>query len=61
MANTVKKIAARPAIKETTTLNDKIWAMAKPAKVMNGKIILDRNDPSDREWYEDKKIGEIFK
>lgn len=47
--------------KKDTALADKIRAIAQPRKTKNGKIILDRNDPSDKEWFEDNKIGEIFK
>ncbi|WP_312339186.1 hypothetical protein [Anaerospora hongkongensis] len=60
MSVPVKVIVARPGKRTNSSLDDKIWAIAQPRKAVNGQIVLDRNDPSDNEWFEDKKIGSIF-
>jgi len=58
-----KKITAKPITeKDTVSLSERIRAKAKRnTKIVNGAIMLDPNNPSDRElWFEDE-AGEPHK
>jgi len=59
MKSTVKKIVAKPV--EYKTISEKIRAKAIRPTVINGAIMLDPTNPSDRELWEDDKVGECCK
>ena len=39
-----------------TTFSERIRALATPRHVVDGKVILDPDDPLDREWFEDDGV-----
>ena len=56
MRSTVKKIVAKPV--EYKTISEKIRAKAKRnTKIVNGAIMLDPNNPSDRELWFEYEVG----
>ncbi|WP_169717743.1 hypothetical protein SPSIL_052490 [Sporomusa silvacetica DSM 10669] len=58
MKAATKKIVAKPV--EHKSVSSKIRAMAK-RKVVDGVIMLDPNNPSDREFWEEDEAGESYK
>lgn len=58
MGAVVRKIVAKPV--EHKSISGQIRAMAK-RNVVNGVIMLDPNNPSDREFWEEDEAGDSRK
>jgi len=59
----VKRITAKPVTeKDAVSLSERIRAKAKRnSKVVNGAIMLDPNNPSDRELWEEDEVDDSRK
>lgn len=58
--NAAKTIISPEPKENKKTLSKKIRSIAVKRKIISGKIILDKEYLSDREWFKDDKIGSIF-
>lgn len=46
--------------RESLTPSEHIRAIATPRRVVDGKLVLDRDNESDVEWFNDDSVGLMF-